>query len=106
MYNVKRTDFYSWQQNLRVNLGFLPKHLNKSRIFKGFYTITISYNRAIIDSFSKSQNIPITNMLIKELLRCYYFNHIIKPQPNLQFNCTSHYVIKIKQLLSYMIFVL
>lgn len=101
LYGVKRTDFYSWQKYLTINIGWLPKHLKNSEYSRVFTPLQFYTIEKLIDSISESHNIPITNMLIKELLRCYYFNLIVKPQPKLQFNCSSHYVTKIKQLLSY-----
>lgn len=93
--------FYSLNTLSFFNIGWLPKHLKNSEYSRVFTPLQFYTIEKLINSISESHNIPITNLLIKELLRCYYFNLIVKPQPNLQFNCSSHYVTKIKQLLSY-----
>lgn len=101
LYNVKRTNFYTWQKNLRLNISWLPKHSKNPEFSRVFTPEQFRVVENLIDSLSDSHNIPITNLLIKELLRCYYHNLIYKPQPNLQFNCSTHFITKIKEVLSY-----
>lgn len=101
IYNVKRTDFYTWQKKLKENIHYLPTHSKNSIYSRVFTPSQFQVIEQIIDQLCDSHNIPITNILIKELLRCYYQNLVYKQQPNLQFNCSDHFITNLKQILSY-----
>mgnify|MGYP001049569349 CR=1 FL=1 len=101
IYKVKRPDFYDFNKNLKKDINWLPLHEKKAELSRVFTSKQFHVIEELIRQLCDSHNIPVTNILIREVIR-YYYNHLMyTPQPNLKFNCSNEYVLKVKEILNY-----
>ena len=98
---MSKSSLYDWQKNLLDDPNWVPDHSKDPNISNVFTQKQHEELIEIIDSICESQNVPVTNLLIKEIVRIYYNHLSYHPQPNLQFNASDHYITKLKKLLNY-----
>ncbi|KAK8841784.1 hypothetical protein M9Y10_026733 [Tritrichomonas musculus] len=101
LFGVSKSSLYDWQKNLLDDPNWVPDHSKDPNISNVFTQKQHEELIEIIDSICESQNVPVTNLLIKEIARIYYNHLSYHPQPNLQFNASDHYITKLKKLLNY-----
>lgn len=101
IYHVKRTDFYDWNKHLKEDIDWLPVHEKKAEFSRVFTSKQFKVIEELIRQLCDSNNVPITNILIKEVIHYYHDHLLFTPQENLKFNCSNHYVLKVKEILNY-----
>lgn len=101
IFKIPKTNLYNSQNNLKKNKDWLPMHKKNQEYSNIFTPDQMNKLIKIIDDISDSHNIAIKNNLICELTLRYYQNLNFHPQPNLKFNASEKYIIKLKEKINY-----
>ena len=101
IFNIPRTNLYNWHNNLQKNLDWIPDHAKSAETSKVFTPEQFSKLQKMIEKIVESKNIPVKNKFIASVTNFYYHSLDYHPQPNLNFNASQHYIIKLKEGLNY-----
>lgn len=97
-YHIPYNTLDYWCKQLSKNKNWLPLHKKnplKSRVFTPKQEKTLNN---IVKNLCKELKLPMTNNLFRFIATMYY-HKIPKghhPQPNLQFNCSDHFILKFR----------
>ena len=96
-FNINIRNLRNWRNQLLMDRTWLPMHIkdpDKSNVFTSDQLDNLAN---IINHITQTQNVIITNQLVKNLSIAYYKNLTYHPQPNLKFSASSHFISAFKK---------
>lgn len=86
-----------WHNHLKLDREWLPLHKKDPDKSNVFTTAQLENLAKIILRIANSQNVIITNQLVKNLSLAYYKSLAYHPQPHLNFSASSHFISNFKK---------